>query len=108
MKADLIGQIRNAQFRVTGLRAGYDVDEVDRVLDGLIAALERGEEVSGLVEQARFTRVGRKGYEMSQVDDLLDRVAGRPTGRALKNSLDPSQEVVQEQPGFLGRLFGRR
>lgn len=117
MNDDLIGEIREAEFRTTGLRAGYDVDEVDRFLDELIAAVGRGEDVSGLVDQARFSPVKRKGYEMSEVDALLDRIAGRPTGRALRNALDPvprelrsggPPEVVRKQPGLLGRLFGRQ
>jgi DivIVA domain-containing protein len=116
---DLIALLRYARFRTTGLRVGYDVEEVDDFIDQLSAALARGEHVAGLVERTRFTTVKRKGYEMSEVDALLDRIAGRPTGRALKNTLDPiaepreatsgqSSEIVQEQVGFLGRLRGRR
>jgi DivIVA domain-containing protein len=114
---ELVQQIRYSQFRTTGLRAGYDVNEIDAFLDRLITDLERDHDVSGLVEAARFSPVKRRGYEMTQVDDLLDRIAGRPTGRALKNTLDAPEardtraedppEVVQEQVGFLGKLFGR-
>jgi DivIVA domain-containing protein len=106
---DPIEKIRYSQFRVTGFRAGYDIDEVDHFLDGLMAALERGDDVSGLVDGARFSRVKRKGYEMSEVDALLDRIAGRPTGRALRSTVETdSPAVVQEQQGLLGRLFGHR
>jgi DivIVA domain-containing protein len=116
---DLTRHIRESAFAVTGLSAGYDVDEVDGFLDDVCAALEQGEDVTDLVERARFSPVKRRGYEMGQVDTLLDRIAGRPTGRALKNTLDPipdprevtsdrPPEVVQEQAGFLTRLFGRR
>jgi DivIVA domain-containing protein len=116
---DLVREIRQSQFQVTGLRVGYDVDEVDGFLDVVCTALGRGEDVADLVERARFSPVKRRGYDMSQVDALLDRVAGRPTGRALRNTLDPVPEpgalstdspptVVQEQAGLLARLFGRR
>lgn len=119
MSEDLTREIRQSQFQVTGFRVGYHVDEVDGFLDDVCAALERGEDVADLVERARFTPVKRKGYDTSQVDALLDRIVGRPTGRALKNTLDPlpdpgeprsnrPPEVVQEQVGLLGRLFGRR
>lgn len=119
MNEDLTREIRQSQFQVTGLRMGYHVDEVDGFLDELCAAIERGEDVVDLVERARFTPVKRKGYDMQQVDALLDRIVGRPTGRALKNTLDPVPDpgeprshrpppVVQEQVGLLARLFGRR
>ena len=111
MNEHLIQRIRYSQFRMSGFRAGYDVDEVDHFLEGLMRALERGDDVSGVVGHARFSQVKRKGYVMSEVDGLLDRIAGRPTGRAHENALDPTRrlpDVVQEQTGLLGRLFGRR
>lgn len=119
MNEDLVREIRQSQFQMTGFRVGYHVDEVDGFLDQVCTSLERGEDVADLVERARFSPVKRKGYDMSQVDALLDRIVGRPTGRALKNTLDPvpepreirsdgPPEVVQEQTGLLARLFGRR
>jgi DivIVA domain-containing protein len=116
---DLTRQIRESAFHVTGFRVGYDVDEVDGLLDEVCKQLELGEDVTDLVERARFSPVNRKGYDMGQVDALLDRIAGRPTGRALKNTLDPipapreersdlHPEVVQERKSLLSRLFGRR
>jgi DivIVA domain-containing protein len=116
---DLTREIRQSRFQMTGFRVGYHVDEVDDFLDELCAAIERGEDVTDLVEHAQFSPVKRKGYDMQQVDALLDRIVGRPTGRALKNTLDPTPDpgeppsdrppaVVQEQVGLLGRLFGRR
>ena len=119
MNEDLLREIRHSQFRMTGFRSGYDVDEVDGFLDQVCTALERGADVSDLVERARFSPVKRRGYDMSQVDALLDRIAGRPTGRALRNTLDPVPDpralgsdpppvVVQEHAGLLARIFGRR
>ena len=107
MNEDLTRHIRESAFQVTGLRVGYDVDEVDVFLDEVCAALDQGEDVTDLLERARFSPVKRKGYDRGQVDALLDRIAGRPTGRALKNTLDPSAPVVIESRGLLSRILRR-
>ena len=72
-----------AQFATTRFRPGYDPDEVDRLLDEVVATMRAhasGADPSGLprasdLASVFFTQTRfRDGYETSEVDDLLDRV----------------------------------
>jgi DivIVA domain-containing protein len=60
--------------RVSALRYGYRVSEVDLVTDKLARYLETGESVT--VEQVRSVafRMQRGGYRETQVDAVLDAV----------------------------------
>lgn len=60
--------------RVTRMRYGYRVDEVDLVSDRIARYLETGEQLT--VEQVRTVafRMQRGGYEETQVDAVLDAV----------------------------------
>jgi DivIVA domain-containing protein len=60
--------------RVSGLRYGYRIDEVDLVGDKLARYLETGDSVT--VEQVRAVafRMQRGGYREAQVDAVLDAV----------------------------------
>lgn len=94
--------VERARFTPVRLREGYDMGEVDALLDDVVEAAERGEPVGPVIDRARFTPVRlREGYDMSEVDRLLAQLKG--TGPV---TLDPG--VVQEQRGLFARLLGRR
>jgi DivIVA domain-containing protein len=72
---DRLARVRGRRFqRVSVLRYGYRIDEVDLVTDKLARYLETGEAVT--VEQVRAVafRMQRGGYREVQVDALLDAV----------------------------------
>jgi DivIVA domain-containing protein len=72
---DRISRPRGKRFdRVSSLRYGYRVDEVDLVTDKIAHYLETDESLS--VEQVRAVafRMQRGGYRESQVDAVLDAV----------------------------------
>lgn len=72
---DRLGRPRGKRFaRVSALRYGYRIDEVDLVSDKLARYLETGESVT--VEQVRAVafRMQRGGYREAQVDAVLDAV----------------------------------
>lgn len=72
---DRLSRPRGRRFdRVSALRYGYRIDEVDLVTDKIARYLETDESVS--VEQVRSVafRMQRGGYREGQVDALLDAV----------------------------------
>lgn len=72
---DRLSRPRGKRFRrVSSLRYGYRIDEVDLVSDKISRYLETGESVS--VEQVRSVafRMQRGGYNEAQVDAVLDAV----------------------------------
>lgn len=72
---DRLSRPRGRRFdRVSSLRYGYRVDEVDLVSDKIARYLETGESVT--VEQVRSVafRMQRGGYREAQVDAVLDAV----------------------------------
>lgn len=72
--AFLIQRIKNARFSTTRFAPGYDEQEVDTLLDKLIAVLgEVGRLDPALVRGAQFsvTRI-RPGYVIQDVDSFLD------------------------------------
>ncbi|MBD3941528.1 DivIVA domain-containing protein [Microbacterium sp. NEAU-LLC] len=72
---DRLSRARKERFdRVSALRYGYRVDEVDLVADKLAKYLATGESVT--VEQVRSVafRMQRGGYHEAQVDAVLDAV----------------------------------
>ena len=73
---DLVESITNARFTPVRLRhEGYDMAEVDGLLDQVVAALGRGEPITGLIEGARFAHVRlREGYDIAEVDRFLETV----------------------------------
>ena len=71
-----ITQVRFTPVRVT--REGYDMGEVDDLLDLVVAALGRGEPVGALLDAARLGHVRlREGYDIGEVDEFLARLRGR-------------------------------
>ncbi|MHC2998934.1 DivIVA domain-containing protein [Microbacterium sp. HJ5] len=72
---DRLSRPRRRRFdRVSTLRYGYRIDEVDLVADKLSRYLETGESVT--IEQVRSVafRMQRGGYREAQVDAVLDAV----------------------------------
>jgi DivIVA domain-containing protein len=69
---DLVEAITNARFNPVRLREGYDMGEVDALLDRVVEALGRGEPISDLVGGARLSRGRfREGYDIAEVDRFL-------------------------------------
>jgi DivIVA domain-containing protein len=72
---DLVEAITQAQFHPVRLHAGYNMADVDDLLDRVVAALGRGEPVVEVIDGARLGRVRlREGYDIGEVDQFLDRV----------------------------------
>ena len=112
VSSDLIAQIEQARFTPVRGREGYDMGEVDQLLDELVAALAAGQPVAPVVDGVRFaTTRWREGYDMADVDALRAQVRA---GDASASSPPPSpvtpvpSGVVEEQQGLLSRLLGRR
>jgi DivIVA domain-containing protein len=60
--------------RAKTLRRGYDIDDVDELVDRVVASLEGKEHLTvDMVRSAAF-RPRRGGYQEDAVDDMLDRV----------------------------------
>ena len=75
--ADLIERVKNAQFRTTRLSPGYDEEEVDNLLDRVVAVLRESElpDPEELRTVQFTTRRLRPGYVMQDVDGLLREIA---------------------------------
>ncbi|MBW8750336.1 MAG: DivIVA domain-containing protein [Propionibacteriales bacterium] len=68
----MVEAITNARFSPVRLREGYDMSEVDALLDRVVEALGRGEPISDLVRGARLSRGRfREGYDIAEVDRFL-------------------------------------
>jgi DivIVA domain-containing protein len=75
---DLVETITTVQFTPVRLHEGYDMAEVDDLLDRIVAALGRGEPVLALIDGARLGRVRlREGYDVGEVDAFLTALRGR-------------------------------
>jgi DivIVA domain-containing protein len=79
--ADLIERIKNAKFRTTRFSPGYDEEEVDDLLDRLVAILRESDRPDPEeVRNVQFTtRRLRPGYAMQDVDRLLHEIAEAAT-----------------------------
>jgi DivIVA domain-containing protein len=65
-----------ARFTPVRVREGYDMREVDLLLDELVDALEQGRPVAPLVRAARFTPTRlREGYQTDEVERFLAEMA---------------------------------
>jgi DivIVA domain-containing protein len=74
---DLIERIQNAKFRTTRFSPGYDEQEVDSLLDRLVAILRESAlpDPEELRKVQFTTRRLRPSYVMQDVDSLLREVA---------------------------------
>ncbi|WGX97471.1 DivIVA domain-containing protein [Nocardioides sp. L-11A] len=70
--------IREARFRPVRIAHGYDMGQVDELLDRLVEELDAGRPVRPLVKDATFgTTRWREGYHQTDVDTLLTEVTRR-------------------------------
>jgi DivIVA domain-containing protein len=70
---DLVESITNAQFTPVRLHEGYNMAEVDDLLDRIVSALGRGEPILEVIDRARLGRVRlREGYDIGEVDRFLE------------------------------------
>ena len=128
MNGDLVQRVKSARFTPVRMREGYDMGEVDQLLDQLAANLADGRPVRPMVDAAVFTPVRlREGYDMGEVDEFLDGIVAESERRQLGGA-DPSNSpadaaahwesypvtaseppsVIEEKPGLMSRLFGRK
>ncbi|RNL79557.1 DivIVA domain-containing protein [Nocardioides marmorisolisilvae] len=74
---DVIRRIDRMRFTPVRLREGYDMGEVDDLLDRLVQAAREGHAFAPIVAGAKFTPVRmREGYDMGEVDAFLAKMAG--------------------------------
>jgi DivIVA domain-containing protein len=121
MSDDLVDLISSVRFTPVRLREGYDMGEVDYLLDRLEAALRKGEALAPLLADVHLNEVRlREGYDIEEVDAFLGSL--RSGGSATAVAAPPPHEavpdpavipavipsVIVEQRGLLSRLFGRR
>jgi DivIVA domain-containing protein len=89
--------VRSAEFSLAR-KGGYRPDDVDELLERLVAAMEAGEPIGDLVASARLA-TGRVGYDRAGVDALLERLA---PGRRQPEAAPPVSEG-RRLFGFLRR-----
>ena len=90
--------VERIRFTPVRLHEGYDMAQVDALLDEVVAAAERGEPIAPVIERAQFTpdRM-REGYDMGEVDSFLAQLA-HPDPATVPAGL------VEEHPGLIERL----
>jgi DivIVA domain-containing protein len=106
---ELMARIENVRFTPVRREAGYDMGDVDGLLDHLQAAVRVGEPLRPIVDlvKLRTTKL-REGYAVEEVDAFLEVLAGpADAGTTSVPPVTAADPVVQEQRGFLARLFGR-
>lgn len=74
----LAEQALQQKFRITRFKAGYDLDQVDELLDEVALALREGAEPGQIVQSLMAARLRqtrwRDGYRIDDVDGFLDRL----------------------------------
>jgi DivIVA domain-containing protein len=74
-----VAALEDVRFTPVRLREGYDLAEVDRLLDHLVAGVLAGEPLGPIVAAARLGRTRlRVGYDVGQVDEFLRQQTGEP------------------------------
>lgn len=69
--------VERARFTPVRLREGYDMADVDRLLDEVVAVAERGQPVGPVIDGARLGRVRwREGYDIGEVDEFVALLRG--------------------------------
>lgn len=105
---DLGDLIRNVRFSSVRLAEAYDMDQVDYLLDRLLAAAEDGEPLAPILEGVEINQVRvREGYDIGEVDSFLEQLRAAPEPPAPAPGPGPTP-VVADRRGLLSRLFGRR
>ncbi len=104
-------EVRNVRFTRVTFGRGYDMHEVDELLDDVAAAADARRSLAAVVRGARFTQTRfRQGYSVREVDDLLVRLGGAPASVVASSVAVTGGHagVVQERRGVLARLLRRR
>ncbi len=74
----LAEQALQQKFSITRFKAGYDLDQVDELLDEVVLALREGAEPGQIVQSLTAARLRqtrwRDGYRIDEVDGFLDRL----------------------------------
>ncbi|WP_353950921.1 DivIVA domain-containing protein [Knoellia sp. S7-12] len=112
--ATLAETVRNAVFRSTQFRAGYDEGAVDDLLDELVRAVENGSsgtEVAAIASSAKLpTTSMRRGYDTADVDEFLGEVVRQASDPAATSPRTPAPASVpvtasQGRSGLGARLL---
>jgi DivIVA domain-containing protein len=102
---DLVEAITNARFTPVRLREGYDMGDVDDLLDRIVAGLGRGEPIGPLIDAARFAPVRlREGYDTDEVDRFLESVRTQAGEQGAGTTRPAGGSAVPAQRGLLQRL----
>lgn len=106
--AELMALIETVRFTPVRSDVGYDMGDVDGLLDYLQAAVRAGEPLPPIVSlvKLRTTKL-REGYAIDEVDAFLESLVGPGAESADRLAATPADSVIQEQRGFLARLFRR-
>ena len=109
---ELVARIQNVRFTPVRRESGYDMGDVDGLLDHLQAAAVVDEPLRPIIDLVRLrTTKLREGYDIDEVDEFLEAIGG-PAASAATPAPSPTTaaatgSVIQEQRGFFARLFGR-
>ena len=109
--ARLTTELTTARFGTTQFRQGYDMADVDRFIDEVVAAVDGQARPAGLSARVRAVRFSttslQRGYDMADVDTLLESVAatleGEPTPQA--GGAPAADATGAARPGVLARLL---
>ena len=116
---DIVEAITNARFHPVRVREGYDMHEVDDLLDQVVAALGAGQPVAPVLDDARLSHVRlREGYDIAEVDHFLAGLRqsiGIPAQKSAQDAADSSgpdspgapRPPIPHQRRIVGRLLGR-
>jgi DivIVA domain-containing protein len=117
---ELVERVRSVQFTPVRFRESYDMQQVDEFCDQLEASISAGKPIAPMVKAARFTAARmREGYEREEVDNFFAEVVvlsvsgAPPTVSTTDTAYGPSfpvaaTSVIEERPGLMSRLFGRK
>lgn len=101
----LVHVITTVRFTPVRLREGYEMGEVDALLDQLAASVAADQPIDDLVRAARPARVRlREAYKIAEVEALLEQLA---PGSRPAPATSSQESVIQERRGLLSRVFGR-
>ena len=93
---ELMARIESVRFTPVQVRAGYDMGDVDGLLDHLQAAVRAAEPLRPIVDLVRLrTTKLRQGYDIEEVDAFLESIAGPATPTATRRPRPRSRPPPQ-------------
>jgi hypothetical protein len=116
--SDQVDRIRDVVFTSVKLGEAYDMDQIDYLLDLLLAAAERGEPLAPVLDGVELNQVRlREGYSIEEVDAFFAEIVRPAPESAPEPAPGPSPAPVKPEPvaptvivaqrGILARLFRR-